>query len=57
MGEKVVRDSRSFHGLDDVQIDLFSGWELHHHHKNMQIHYAGQQRNIRVKRGLLTAMI
>jgi hypothetical protein len=53
----VARDSKEFHELDSVQIDLYSGWDLHEHSRDMQLHYSGQQRNIRVKRRKLTMMM
>ena len=57
LGEKVARDSKDFHQLEDTDTDLYSGWDLHEHSRDMQLHYAGQQRSIRVKRRRLTMMM
>ena len=53
MGEKTARDDKpqwTLLGLTKDDVDLYSGWEQKTLSKNMQIHYAGQQRDHRVKR-------
>ena len=52
-GEKTARDDKpqwTLLGLTKDDVDLYSGWEQKTLSKNMQIHYAGQQRDHRVKR-------
>lgn len=38
----------------DTEVDLYCGWDQYEHSKDMQIHYAGQQRSHRVKRRMIT---
>ena len=57
MGEKVARDSQHIHKMPKVELDLYSGWELYQHSRDMQLHYAGQQRGIRVRRCAITEQI
>lgn len=57
MGEKTARDDQpqwSRLGLTKDDVDLYSGWEGKKLSENMQIHYAGQQRDHRVKRCAIT---
>ena len=52
-GEKVARDSADVHKMSHIEVDLYSGWDLYEHSRDM--HYAGQQREHRVKRCAITA--
>jgi len=57
MGEKTARDDMPQlmrFGLTKDDIDLYSGWEGKKLSENMQIHYAGQDRDHRVKRCAIT---
>ena len=56
-GDKAARDIKEkldALGIDDVERDLYCGWDQYEHSKDMQIHYAGQQRSHRVKRRAIT---
>ena len=57
MGEKTARDDKpqwTILGLTKDDVDLYSGWEQKTLSENMQIHYAGQQRDHRVRRCAIT---
>ena len=57
MGEKTARDDApqwTLLGLTADDIDLYSGWEGKKLSENMQIHYAGQDRDHRVRRCAIT---
>ena len=57
LGDKVARDDKvrlANLGVSDTEIDLFCGWDQYEHSKDMQLHYAGQQRSYRVKRCAIT---
>ena len=54
--DKVARDHKDFHRHSSKEIDLYCGWNLKAYDKDMQTHYAGQQRSHRVKRRTLTIM-
>ena len=59
-GDKVARDDKprlKALGLDDTDTDLYCGWDQYEHSKDMQIHYAGQQRSHRVRRCEITRSI
>ena len=53
-GDKVARDSQHIHEMPKPEVDLYAGWDQYELSKDMQMHYAGQQRNHRVKRRVIT---
>ena len=56
-GERSARNNQKRHGLPRDEIDLYSGWDLSEHSRDMQLHYAGQDRQHRIKRCDITRWI
>ena len=59
-GDKTARDDKerlSSLKIDKIDIDLYCGWDQHELSKDMQLHYAGQQRSYRVRRRAITQSI
>ena len=56
-GERSARNNQHRHGLPRAEIDLYSGWDLYEHSRDMQLHYAGQDRQHRIKRCDITRWI
>ena len=43
--------------LPRAEIDVYSGWDIYKHSRDMQLHYAGQDRQHRIKRCDITRWI
>ena len=41
-GERSARNNQHRHGLPRAEIDLYSGWDLYEHSRDMQLHYPGR---------------
>ena len=53
---RTAQRNRDYHQLSAGDIDLYVGWNLKEHDRDMQEHYAGQDRAHRVKRRKITQM-
>ena len=59
-GDKTARDDKprlTGLGIEDKDVDLYCGWDQYELSKDMQTHYAGQQRSHRVRRCAITQSI
>ena len=54
--DRMARNFMEFHECSEGDVDLYCGWNLKEHAKNMQEHYAGQDRAHRVRRRKITQM-